>query len=189
MAVPTITSDRICTTCKATCSGICTDTTTSATNCGTCGKVCATGAICVGSVCVGSGNLRITLTWSRNGDGDIDVTLPDGKYIWYNNKGATAASDYGLQDVDNTKTMGPENVYWQAQYTPPSGTYYICFVSYSISSLSVSNPVTATYVVSRPYKVDLTFTRTFTATTGNANSLYTSCGASSANLLGTFTYP
>ena len=187
-ASPTVTSDRICTTCIATCSGICTDTTTSATNCGGCGTTCGTGKICTSSTCVGNGNLRITLTWSRNGDGDIVVALPGSKYIEAYNKGPSAATNNGLQDVDN-RAKGPENVYWQPQYTPPSGTYYLCFVTYSFSTLSTSNPVTATFVVSRPYKVDLTFTKSFTATTGNGNALYTSCGASSANRVGTFTYP
>jgi hypothetical protein len=119
---------KVCTLipqCSAVlCGEQCVDTQTDKFNCGQCGVVCGANQACAAGVCLGSGQLRFTSTWSRAGDIDVWVTTPSGKSIGWTNQGANANTDMGKQDRDDTSGTGPENIYWES--TPPTGhTIYV----------------------------------------------------------------
>jgi len=86
----------------------------------------------VSGVCIGSGSLRFTLTWDRNGDMDLHVMPPCGTEIYF---GRTVACG-GTLDRDDTSGRGPENVNWPGTFTP--GTYYACAEAYS-SAVAAAN--------------------------------------------------
>jgi uncharacterized protein YfaP (DUF2135 family) len=90
-----------------------------------CNPSCPPHQACVNNVCVGTGSFGISLTWSRPGDGDIYVTTPSQKLIYFKNRGPGPLTDDGFLDVDNRNGTGPENVFWNS--TAPAGTYHICF--------------------------------------------------------------
>ena len=127
------------------------------------------------------------MTWSRDGDGDIVVATPNGKTIYYQNKGPSNDTDQGKLDRDDKK-QGPENVYWNKNSTspPPSGTYYVCFEPFSFP-LIISSwfPVTVTYRIVFPSGVTIVLTRKFTSVQKNSYN----CDASANALVGSFTYP
>ena len=111
---------------RIVCGDFCVDPNTDNNNCGACGTVCGEGKACTGGVCVGTGNLQFTATWSRNGDADLIVITPNGKRIFYGNRGPSAETDFGSLDVDDQTGDGPENIFWAPGRTPPGGTYNIC---------------------------------------------------------------
>ena len=115
----------VCPTGQTMCSGVCRNLQTDNASCGGCGTSCPAGHACAAGVCVGQGTLRFTLTWSVNGDMDLHVTPPCGTEIYY---GRSAACG-GVLDRDDTTARGPENIYWNAAYTP--GRYYVCPESYT----------------------------------------------------------
>ena len=137
-------------------------------------------------ICVNTGNLGVSLVWSRPGDGDIYLTTPTNRTISYRNKGPSANTDGGFLDMDDVDGMGPENIYWPtSSNVPPTGTYYICWQTYSFSpSPSASNPVIFTATVRVPLQPTYTYTVTTRSFSTNAP-----CTANSVTLLGTFTYP
>ena len=94
----------------------------------TCAPACTAAQTCVQGVCVGTGALRITLTWSQAGDMDLHVRTPSGSVISYRNRSA----DGGQLDRDDTAGTGPENVFWTA--APPPGAYAICVDPYGVRS-------------------------------------------------------
>jgi hypothetical protein len=144
--------------------------------------------MCVEKVCVNVGHLSCTLTWSRPGDGDIVVTTPNAKTIYYNNRGPSAQTDQAELDRDDLVGTGPENVYWKSSGPlPPTGIYFVCFEPYKFINpvISVSNPLTIVYRIIRPPGSVLTFTKTFTSTIRNSYA----CGATSPTLIGSFIYP
>lgn len=71
---------------------------------------CADGQTCFEGVCVGSGTVRVSLSWSVVTDLDLHVGLPDGSWIDYQNPITT----YGELDVDDCIAAMCEN---------PSGTH------------------------------------------------------------------
>jgi len=92
-----------------------------------CSPPCAGNQACVAGVCVGSGRLRITLTWGTPGDVDLHVLTPGGERIYYAHRSAAG----GQLDRDDTSGTGPENVYWDG--APPPGAYTICVDPYRVS--------------------------------------------------------
>ena len=101
-----------------------------------CNPSCASDQVCINSVCIGDGPLRITLTWDTPGDMDLHVLTPCGTEISYNNETACG----GKLDVDSGGT-GPENVVWTAAANPngpPLGTYLICPEAYSSEVVGAS---------------------------------------------------
>ena len=133
------------------------------------------------------GSLGASLAWSRPGDGDILITTPTGKTIYWGNKGPSVNTDGGYLDRDDRVGTGPENIFWQSNGTaPPLGTYYACFQQYSFNPpASPSNPLQATINVRRPMSPTMTFTRVFTSPLTLPNQ----CSPSEPTYMGTFTNP
>ena len=150
--------------CSATlCGEACVDVQSDKNNCGGCGVSCSANQACAAGVCVGSGQLRFTSTWSRNGDIDVWVGTPSGKAIGWTNQGANANTDMGKQDRDDTRGTGPENIYWEV--TPPTGTYHVCVATNYISP-NAANPVTVRVEVARPSAESVVEERTYTTSVG-----------------------
>lgn len=167
------------------CGGSCSDLDSDEAHCGACATSCAAGKVCVSGVCVGAGNLRITLVWSRLGDLDLHILTPGNKHIYYANKGPNATTDNGWLDHDDTTKRGPENIYWDSIYTPPSGTYNICVVPYSFTpDVTVANPVTFTVTIARPNLPEQVIYGTRTSEQPTSE-----CTIMSPYYLTSFTYP
>lgn len=154
------------------CGATCVDSQNDVRNCGACGRMCAVDQTCVMGACIGTGQLRFTATWSRAGDVDLHIVPPCGTEIYYSNRTACG----GTLDRDDTTGTGPENVFWSTGAA--SGPYLVCAVPYSISGST-----TVTVNVVRGASTVRTFTRTYTASTGNQT-----CTTSSPSYLGTYTF-
>ncbi|CAF3979901.1 unnamed protein product, partial [Rotaria sp. Silwood2] len=127
-----------------------------------CVPTCASHQQCISGVCVGRGSLSFTLTWSRAGDGDIIVTIPNGNTIMYSQRGPNFLTNYGQLDVDDQRGTGPENIYWNST-EPASGTYQVCFQQYSFNTFATpTDPITAVVEVNRAGHDPQTFRKTFT---------------------------
>ncbi len=134
----------ICGLPEALCGLTCVDTSTSEDHCGACDDACCGDEACVGSTCVADGEIRVSLTWDRDGDADLFVTTPSGAMIWR----LDDAADGGVVQADST-TFGPENIVWPAGSMPADGTYHVCAYAYSFDpEASLTDPVTATFEVS-----------------------------------------
>ncbi|MFO0606770.1 MAG: MopE-related protein [Polyangiales bacterium] len=142
-------------------------------NCGACGRACASTEACANGVCVGNGQLRVTLTWSRAGDMDLHVVPPCGTEIYY----ARLSACGGTLDHDDIPGTGPENIFWAG--TPASGTYVVCATPYGISGAT-----TFTLTVNRGTTVTQRWTGTRSAASG-----YVACSRTSPYFVGTFNYP
>ncbi|CAF4868692.1 unnamed protein product [Rotaria sp. Silwood1] len=167
-----------------------TNTTTAVTTiitANSCSPSCNSQQTCIQSICLNVGHLACVLVWSRSGDGDIVVTTPNGKTINYQNIGPSSSTDQGILDRDDTSSTGPENIYWPSSGSlPPTGTYYMCFESYSFSpTISSSDPLTVTYHIVHASGAFFNYTRTFTSVLSDSYN----CGATSSTLIGSFTYP
>jgi hypothetical protein len=161
------------------CNGVCTDTDTNIANCGGCGTTCNANQNCANGVCVGTGNLQATLIWDKPGDMDLHIVTPNNKHIYFSNKGTSVATDWGTLDVDDLSGTGPENIFWALAYTPPSGTYHVCVVPYSIT------PTTSyTLTIKRPGQPDTVLTGSYS--TSSATSV---CTTSSPHFVTSFSYP
>ena len=156
-------------------------------NCGRCGNVCPADQACAAGVCVGNGNLRITMTWDRMGDMDLHVVPPCGTEIYYGRQVACG----GNLDVDSCPAQspsssypsgtdpctGPENIYWAG--TPANGTYVVCANPWALST-TVNYRVTVTR--------GTTVIRTWTGSrSGSAG--YRACSPTSPSYIGSFTIP
>jgi len=93
-----------------------------------CGVGCPGGQVCVNGYCVGTGDLRFTLTWDRPGDLDLRVVTPSGREIFY----GAQNFDGGRLDRDDRTGTGPENIFWNQP--PPPGRYLVCVDPYRITS-------------------------------------------------------
>jgi len=141
----------------------------------------------VNSACVGIGYLSFTLTWSRNGDGDLVITTPNNKRIYYDNKGPSTDTDQGQLDRDDRTGTGPENIFWSYNYnsTPPTGVYYACFEPYQFDlNISIINPLSVTLSALRLKNVTLIVTKTYTSTIRNSYQ----CNSTSPTLLTSINY-
>ncbi len=90
---------------------------------------CGPCAICVGEVCVGTGQLRFTLTWTTDSDFDLHVITPDGVEIFF----ANPSDGGGVLDVD--QCIGPcgngthvENIFFADM--PPCGQFTTYVVNF-----------------------------------------------------------
>ncbi len=168
-------ADEGCSSCAAgsvLCAGRCIDVRSDVANCGACGNVCPSGQACANGVCVGSGMLRVTMTWDRPGDMDLHVVPPCMQAISFR-----ATNRCGGQlDRDDTSGTGPENVFWAA--APERGTYLVCAVPFRISG-----PTAVTVTVNQGTMVRHTWPGTRTASDSGAV-----CTRESPYFLGSFDY-
>jgi hypothetical protein len=151
-------------------------------NCGRCGNVCPAGEVCANGVCVGNGQLRITMTWNVSGDMDLHVVPPCGTLIYY----AALSACGGTLDVDSCPAErranatdpcnGPENIFWPA--APASGTYVVCAVPYQLST-AVNYTVTVTR--------GTTQLRRWTGSRPAGNNFSARCSRTSPFYIGDFT--
>ena len=136
--------------------------------------------------CVGIGYLSFTLTWSRNGDGDLVVKTPNGKVICFNNTGPSSSTDQGRLDVDDQTGTGPENIFWSNSGSkPPTGIYHACFEPYNFNpNITNLNPISVTLNIKGSNNT-FSITMNFTSTIKNKYD----CNANAPNLLASYTYP
>jgi hypothetical protein len=93
---------------------------------------CGMDQTCYQGVCVGTGSVRVSLSWNVVTDLDLHVRVPNGEWINY----ATPLTGYGQLDVDDcvsTECVNPdgihvENVFLDA--TAPRGAYGIMIVNF-----------------------------------------------------------
>jgi len=131
------TCGQSCPAGTTNCSGVCRNLQTDAASCGACGRACSATQACVNGTCIGSGSLRVTMTWDVNGDMDLHVQGPAPcAEIYY----GARSSCGGTLDVDNTTQRGPENVNWPTTY--PAGTYYVCPEAYTSAVANANYTVT-----------------------------------------------
>lgn len=104
----------------------CVDHQSDAAHCGACFRACEGGQACAGGECVGSGSVRISLSWDRPGDMDLHVQPARGAEIYYGHR----REGGGFLDRDDTSGTGPENIFWSEH--PPAGTYLVCVNPFSL---------------------------------------------------------
>jgi hypothetical protein len=121
---------------------------------------CSDTQTCVNGHYVGTENFAISATWSAVGDGDIVATTANEKSIYFQNMNATANTDQGTLDRDDTIDTGPENVFWTKDDEPPHGTYHICFEEYRLNT-TIENSLIVTIVVRYHVGITETFKKTF----------------------------
>jgi hypothetical protein len=103
---------------------------------------CGVSQVCENCDCVGTGDVRITLTWADVNDLDLHVIDPSGEEIYYGNK--TSASG-GELDVDsnascsNPTTTPAENIFWPTGVAP-TGSYTVLVNYYANCSGGASQP-------------------------------------------------
>jgi hypothetical protein len=93
---------------------------------------CEAGQTCYQGVCVGTGSVRVSLSWNVITDLDLHVQVPNGESISYE----TPLTSYGQLDVDDcvsTECANPggthvENVFLYSG--APRGTYRITIVNF-----------------------------------------------------------
>ncbi|MFY2560737.1 DUF4215 domain-containing protein [Corallococcus terminator] len=177
--------ESTCAPPRIVCGEACVDPNTDNNHCGACGYVCGAGKACSSGVCLGTGNLQFTATWSRNGDADLFVFTPTGKRIFYNNRGPNEGTGFGALDVDDLTGDGPENIFWAPDRTPPAGTYNICLrVGAFNPPPSPGAPVNYNVRVRRPGQPDLDFTGVVTQ-----NRSVQLCLPSEPAFVGSVVYP
>lgn len=91
----------------------------------------------VTGLCLGTGDIQVTLTWGSYTDLDLHVTDPSGVEIYYNRRTSPSG---GALDVDanagcsSNQTNTPvENIYWPYGKAP-TGTYNVRVVVYATCS-------------------------------------------------------
>ena len=94
------------------------------------GSDCQPGSICFNRFCVGSGNLRVSLSWTVDSDFDLHLKTPSGAEIYYGNRSA----DGGTLDVDQCVSSCSggnhvENIVFTT--TAPVGTYHAFVVNFN----------------------------------------------------------
>lgn len=118
---------------------------------------CPTTATCFEGVCVGTGELRISLTWRFISDLDLHVTTPDDTHISFENPDAGG----GLLDVDDCVSGScldqdgthVENVYFPDR--PPAGRFRVYVENYDGNAggpfeILVSGVTNATFTGTMP---------------------------------------
>ena len=188
-----------CATGLSCCGPACFDLQSDQSNCGSCGNACTREQSCARGLCVGTGPLRITLTWDQQADLDLHVIPPAcessdiywmtpnacGGHLDVDDIGEVCAAPISSPCTRLSLGMGPENVFWSAP--PPSGSYVVCVVPFSgpgtrLTALPFRTPVTATVRVYVSGVLRTTFMRTFTVASPGSD-----CSATDPNFIGQFT--
>lgn len=113
---------------------------------------CDEGQTCFEGVCVGTGTLRISLSWNVVTDLDLNVFVPNGDWMNYENP----LTEYGELDVDdcvdgicvNQDGTHVENIFLQGN--APRGTYGIRVTNFdgreaALYSVEVAGAVSAEF--------------------------------------------
>ncbi|CAF1319132.1 unnamed protein product [Rotaria sp. Silwood1] len=151
-----------------------------------CSTPCADRQICFSDTCVYTGNLAITIIWSRPGNCDLDVQTPNRWEVFpmYPTE-PTEYTDYGQMDVTSELT-GPENAFWDVDHQTPQGLYHICLeVFFFDGVVDENNPLIANVFVRKPSRNTETFTRTFMNRT---DGIYI-CNINSVGYIASIAYP
>lgn len=114
---------------------------------------CGDGETCYQGVCVGTGSVRVSLSWNVVTDLDLHVLAPNGEWISYQNPLTT----YGQLDVDdcvagtcvNQDGTHVENIFLDAN--APRGTYGVRVVNFdgragADYTIEVAGDVAASFV-------------------------------------------
>ncbi len=119
---------------------------------------CDAGQTCFEGVCVGTGTLRISLSWNVVTDLDLHLFVPNGDVINFQND----VESYGELDVDDciqgdcrNEGTHVENIFLES--SAPRGTYGIQVINYD-------GRATASYTVEVAGAVDAAFSGTIAAT-------------------------
>ncbi len=118
---------------------------------------CGMGQTCYEGVCVGTGSVRVSLSWTAVTDLDLHVRVPNGEWINY----ASPLTSYGQLDVDdcisgscvNQNGTHVENVVLDAN--APRGSYGVKIVNFdgrraADYSIQVAGDVEAAFEGSLP---------------------------------------
>ncbi len=118
---------------------------------------CGDNATCFEGVCVGTGELRISLSWAYITDLDLHVTTPSGVHISFESPnvggGVLDVDDcVGGECLDNGGTH-VENIYFPSQ--PPAGPYTVWVNNFDGINggpfeIQVSGAATSTFTGSMP---------------------------------------
>jgi len=104
---------------------------------------------CVNCVCVGRGDVSVTLTWTSDNDLDLHVIDPNGEEIFYGNRTSASGGtlDHDANGDCSTATTTPENVFWPVNGAP-AGMYTV-LVNYFNNACSpvASEPFTVQTIV------------------------------------------
>jgi|GEM_PF-1735889 len=177
----------MCEDAETICDESCVDTARDPSYCGDCDTTCTLGEGCAGGVCVDDGILRISMTWTREGDADLYVTTPSGKTIYWNNEGPGLGTDFGIYDLSSS-AFGPETVIWPTLSVPPIGTYHVCGYAYDFFPTTDDEPVGFEIDVVVAGQFLTTFTGTMTQDDGDI--LYDPiCDPTTPTFVGSFTLP
>lgn len=93
---------------------------------------CGDDQTCYQGVCVGTGNVRISLAWSVVTDLDLHVRVPNGDWISYQ----MAITSYGQLDVDDCvsgQCLDPDGIHVENVFldgNAPRGTYGIMIANF-----------------------------------------------------------
>jgi hypothetical protein len=143
------------------------------------GACCPTGEACAANICVGSGQLRFTLTWDIQADLDLHIVPPCGTEIYYGRLSACG----GTLDRDSCPSLtptdsadrcnGPENVFWPV--APATGTYLLC-----VNPWRMNAGTTARWTL-QVYRGTM-LVRTYTGTR-NSSASYVACSRTAASFV------
>jgi len=102
---------------------------------------CPAGEECVNGTCVGSGDVRVTLTWRSTADIDLHVIDPTGEEIYYNHDASASGGQLDVDDQchETTAHGGPENIFWPTGGAP-RGQYEVRVVYYEECSEAGEGP-------------------------------------------------
>jgi hypothetical protein len=93
---------------------------------------CGDGETCYQGVCVGTGSVRVSLSWNVITDLDLHVHVPNGESISYE----TPLTSYGQLDVDDcvsTECVNPDGIHVENVFldsNAPRGSYGITVVNF-----------------------------------------------------------
>jgi hypothetical protein len=111
---------------------------------------------------LGSGALRITLTWNTTADIDLHVLEPSTAHVFYASRTGPTAS----LDVDDTNGFGPENIFVPTGRAV-AGVYQV-YIDHFAGSATTST-ITITLNAGTAGAITRTFTRTTSSSTRTVN--------------------
>jgi len=97
------------------------------------------GTTIVDGVEVGTGDVRVTLTWNTSADIDLHVTDPMGQEIYYGNRQATSGGQLDVDANGGCSNDPPvENIFWPTGQAP-NGAYQVRVDYFSACGAGTTN--------------------------------------------------